>query len=63
MQECLNKWAELYVLTLANAKLGFNLPTRTASEVVIDQSGIEHLPSIPRRAIYMKGNFTVLVLL
>ncbi|MGQ0515543.1 hypothetical protein ACT453_27995, partial [Bacillus sp. D-CC] len=35
------------------------LPTRTASEVVIDQSGLEQLPSIPGRAIYMKESFTV----
>ncbi|MGE1032756.1 FtsK/SpoIIIE domain-containing protein [Bacillus sp. GKis3/1] len=48
------------VKQMANAKLGFRLPTRTASEVVIDQSGLEQLPSIPGRAIYMKGNFTVL---
>ncbi|MED1094002.1 FtsK/SpoIIIE domain-containing protein [Bacillus paramycoides] len=48
------------VKQMANAKLGFRLPTRTASEVVIDQSGLEHLPSIPGRAIYMKGNFTEL---
>ncbi|AYF06356.1 cell division protein FtsK [Bacillus mobilis] len=48
------------VKQMANAKLGFRLPTRTASEVVIDQSGLEQLPSIPGRAIYMKENFTVL---
>lgn len=45
------------VKQMANAKLGFRLPTRTASEVVIDQSGLEHLPSIPGRAIYMKEDF------
>ncbi|PEC22807.1 FtsK/SpoIIIE domain-containing protein [Bacillus cereus] len=45
---------------MANAKLGFRLPTRTASEVVIDQSGLENLQSIPGRAIYMKENFTEL---
>ncbi|PEE37694.1 hypothetical protein COL91_27175 [Bacillus pseudomycoides] len=48
------------VKQMVNAKLGFRLPTRTASEVVIDQSGLEHLPSIPGRAIYMKENFTEL---
>ncbi|WP_237981740.1 FtsK/SpoIIIE domain-containing protein [Bacillus thuringiensis] len=48
------------VKQMANAKLGFRLPTRTASEVVIDQSGLEQLPSIPGRAIYTKENFTVL---
>ena len=48
------------VKQMANAKLGFRLPTRTASEVVIDQSGLEQLPSIPGRAIYMKENFTEL---
>ncbi|MCP1124543.1 FtsK/SpoIIIE domain-containing protein [Bacillus sp. 3103sda1] len=45
---------------MANAKLGFRLPTRTASEVVIDTSGLENLPSIPGRAIYMKETFTEL---
>ncbi|HDX9667908.1 TPA: cell division protein FtsK [Bacillus cereus] len=48
------------VKQMANAKLGFRLPTRTASEVVIDQSGLEQLPSIPGRAIYMKESFTIL---
>lgn len=48
------------VKQMVNAKLGFRLPTRTASEVVIDQSGLEQLPSIPGRAIYMKESFTVL---
>ncbi|QWG39162.1 cell division protein FtsK [Bacillus mycoides] len=43
---------------MANAKLGFRLPTRVASEVVIDQSGLENLPSIQGRAIYMKENLT-----
>lgn len=45
---------------MSNAKLGFRLPTRTASEVVIDQPGLEVLPSIPGRAIYMKDTFTEL---
>ncbi len=40
------------VKQMANAKLGFRLPTRTASEFVIDQPGLEQLPSIPGRAIY-----------
>lgn len=48
------------VKQMANAKLGFRLPTRTASEVVIDQSGVENLPSVPGRAIYMKEDFTEL---
>ncbi len=48
------------VKQMSNAKLGFRLPTRTASEVVIDQPGLEALPSIPGRAIYMKDNFTKL---
>ncbi|PHB22294.1 hypothetical protein COE80_20765 [Bacillus pseudomycoides] len=48
------------VKQMANAKLGFRLPTRTASEVVIDQCGLEDLPSVPGRAIYMKDNFTKL---
>ncbi|MEH7457703.1 FtsK/SpoIIIE domain-containing protein [Bacillus sp. JJ1127] len=43
---------------MANAKLGFRLPTRVASEVVIDQSGLENLPSIQGRAIYMKEDLT-----
>lgn len=43
---------------MANAKLGFRLPTRVASEVVIDQSGLETLPSIQGRAIYMKEDLT-----
>ncbi|KMQ12802.1 FtsK/SpoIIIE domain-containing protein [Bacillus mycoides] len=41
---------------MANAKLGFRLPTSVASKVVIDQSGLENLPSIQGRAIYMKEN-------
>lgn len=48
------------VKQMANAKLGFRLPTRTASEVVIDQSGLENLSSVPGRAIYMKEDFTEL---
>lgn len=48
------------VKQMSNAKLGFRLPTRTASEVVIDQPGLEVLPSIPGRAIYMKDTFTEL---
>ncbi|MBD8076510.1 FtsK/SpoIIIE domain-containing protein [Bacillus thuringiensis] len=43
---------------MANAKIGFRLPTRVASEVVIDQSGLENLPSIQGRAIYMKEDLT-----
>lgn len=48
------------VKQMANAKLGFRLPTRTASEVVVDQSGLENLSSVPGRAIYMKEDFTEL---
>ncbi|EOO70020.1 hypothetical protein IIC_04822 [Bacillus cereus VD021] len=47
-------------ITRVGGALGFRLPTRTASEVVIVQSGLEQLPSIPGRAIYMKENFTEL---
>lgn len=36
----------------ADAKLGFRLPTLTASQVVIDESGLETLPSLPGRALF-----------
>ncbi|PFU94053.1 cell division protein FtsK [Bacillus anthracis] len=40
------------VKQMSDAKLGFRLPTRVASEVVLDESGLETLPSLPGRAIY-----------
>lgn len=36
----------------SDAKLGFRLPTLTASQVVIDESGLENLKSIPGRALF-----------
>jgi S-DNA-T family DNA segregation ATPase FtsK/SpoIIIE len=36
----------------ADAKVGFRLPTATASQVVIDEKGLESLPSIPGRALF-----------
>lgn len=36
----------------SDAKLGFRLPTKVASEVVLDEGGLEELPSLPGRAIY-----------
>lgn len=35
-----------------DAKLGFRLPTQTASQVVIDEDGLESIESIPGRAIF-----------
>ncbi|PEF18813.1 FtsK/SpoIIIE domain-containing protein [Bacillus cereus] len=40
------------VKQMSDAKLGFRLPTYKASEVVLDESGLETLPSLPGRAIY-----------
>ncbi|PDY30934.1 FtsK/SpoIIIE domain-containing protein [Bacillus thuringiensis] len=40
------------VKQMSDAKLGFRLPTYKASEVVLDESGLESLPSLPGRAIY-----------
>ncbi|MFC5775174.1 FtsK/SpoIIIE domain-containing protein [Ectobacillus antri] len=37
---------------MADAKLGLRLPTRIASEVVIDEPGLEDLPQVPGRAIF-----------
>ncbi|MBJ8027774.1 FtsK/SpoIIIE domain-containing protein [Bacillus cereus group sp. N21] len=36
----------------SDAKLGFRLPTQTASSVVIDEPGLESIQSIPGRAIF-----------
>ncbi|MDZ5607926.1 FtsK/SpoIIIE domain-containing protein [Bacillus pseudomycoides] len=48
------------VKQMADAKLGFRLPTLTASQVVLDTSGLENLPSIPGRAIYKTDRLTEL---
>ncbi|KAB7635303.1 FtsK/SpoIIIE domain-containing protein [Bacillus sp. B3-WWTP-C-10-D-3] len=42
----------------ADAKLGFRLPTQTASEVVIDEPGLESIQSIPGRAIFKTDRLT-----
>uniref|UniRef100_UPI00402AAD22 FtsK/SpoIIIE domain-containing protein n=1 Tax=Bacillus sp. DX2.2 TaxID=3073452 RepID=UPI00402AAD22 len=36
----------------ADAKLGFRLPTAVASQVALDESGLEDLPSLPGRALF-----------
>jgi S-DNA-T family DNA segregation ATPase FtsK/SpoIIIE len=36
----------------ADAKIGFRLPTQVASQVTIDENGLESLPRLPGRAIY-----------
>lgn len=46
------------VKQMSDAKLGFRLPTRVASEVVLDESGLETLPSLPGRAIYKTDRLT-----
>ncbi|MFJ8220568.1 FtsK/SpoIIIE domain-containing protein [Bacillus cereus] len=46
------------VKQMSDAKLGFRLPTRVASEVVLDESGLETLPSSPGRAIYKSDRLT-----
>ncbi|MGF9767032.1 FtsK/SpoIIIE domain-containing protein [Bacillus albus] len=46
------------VKQMSDAKLGFRLPTRVASEVVLDESGLETLPSLPGRAIYKSNRLT-----
>ncbi|MEC0900959.1 MULTISPECIES: FtsK/SpoIIIE domain-containing protein [Bacillus] len=46
------------VKQMSDAKLGFRLPTRVASEVVLDESGLEVLPSLPGRAIYKTDRLT-----
>jgi S-DNA-T family DNA segregation ATPase FtsK/SpoIIIE len=45
---------------MSDAKLGFRLPTYKASEVVLDESGLETLPSLPGRAIYKTDRLTEL---
>lgn len=46
------------VKQMSDAKLGFRLPTRVASEVVLDESGLETLPSLPGRGIYKSDRLT-----
>ena len=46
------------VKQMSDAKLGFRLPTYKASEVVLDESGLETLPSLPGRAIYKTDRLT-----
>ncbi|MGF9831621.1 FtsK/SpoIIIE domain-containing protein [Bacillus anthracis] len=46
------------VKQMSDAKLGFRLPTRVASEVVLDEPGLEVLPSLPGRAIYKSDRLT-----
>lgn len=36
----------------ADAKLGFRLPTTVASQVALDEPGLEDLPSLPGRALF-----------
>ncbi|PED69304.1 cell division protein FtsK [Bacillus pseudomycoides] len=36
----------------ADAKLGFRLPTVVASQVALDEPGLEDLPSLPGRALF-----------
>lgn len=36
----------------ADAKIGFRLPTAVASQVALDESGLEDLPSLPGRALF-----------
>ncbi|MEE6450554.1 FtsK/SpoIIIE domain-containing protein [Gottfriedia acidiceleris] len=36
----------------ADAKIGFRLPTQIASQVTMDENGLEELPRLPGRAIY-----------
>lgn len=42
----------------SDAKLGFRLPTQTASQVVIDEAGLESIQSIPGRALFKTDRLT-----
>lgn len=42
----------------SDAKLGFRLPTQTASSVVIDEPGLESIKSIPGRALFKTDRLT-----
>ncbi|WP_342045881.1 FtsK/SpoIIIE domain-containing protein [Bacillus sp. OTU530] len=48
------------VKQMADAKIGFRLTTYKASEVVLDEGGLENLPSIPGRALYKTNQLTEL---
>ncbi|COQ81049.1 DNA segregation ATPase FtsK/SpoIIIE and related proteins [Streptococcus pneumoniae] len=36
----------------SDAKIGFRLPTTVASQVALDEPGLENLPSLPGRALF-----------
>ncbi|MED3526418.1 FtsK/SpoIIIE domain-containing protein [Bacillus thuringiensis] len=40
------------VKQMSDAKIGFRLPTTVASQVVLDEPGLENLPSLPGRALF-----------
>ncbi|AZJ24163.1 hypothetical protein DT250_24490 [Bacillus sp. AR2-1] len=40
------------VKQMSDAKLGFRLPTTVASQVVLDEPGLESLPTLPGRALF-----------
>ncbi|MCQ6306933.1 FtsK/SpoIIIE domain-containing protein [Bacillus cereus] len=42
----------------SDAKLGFRLPTQTASQVVIDETGLEAIESVPGRALFKTDRLT-----
>ncbi|QHV44152.1 cell division protein FtsK [Bacillus cereus] len=42
----------------SDAKLGLRLPTQTASQVVIDETGLESIESIPGRALFKTDRLT-----
>ncbi|CCW06427.1 FtsK/SpoIIIE domain-containing protein [Bacillus sp. GeD10] len=42
----------------SDAKLGFRLPTQTASQVVIDEAGLEAIESVPGRALFKTDRLT-----
>ncbi|KEK23516.1 FtsK/SpoIIIE domain-containing protein [Bacillus gaemokensis] len=42
----------------SDAKLGFRLPTQIASQVVIDEAGLESIESIPGRALFKTDRLT-----
>ncbi|PEN90956.1 cell division protein FtsK [Bacillus cereus] len=42
----------------SDAKLGFRLPTQTASQVVIDEAGLEAIESVPGRALLKTDRLT-----
>jgi len=42
----------------SDARLGFRLPTQTASQVVIDEAGLEAIESVPGRALFKTDRLT-----